>query len=267
MKNAARTVTAGAVAGWICLLTGPDAAAPWSQQNVERTLDVLAKPNALNTVQERSDVIAEIKRSVDLREDERVRLALIAALDSGKDEYFASWLADDPSYTEAQGEALLMVLEAVISLRDVRAIPALVESADNGPIVWQALAGFGDLAVDSIVAAWNARIARPVHPTWRGRGLINALSYIVSESSLRSESLARIHDVARSVLDKPRDSYDLVNAMELAVALQAPDLVAQVEAIARDPRGELELRGIIVNSQRAATVRRYAREDLAKLAR
>ena len=65
----------------------------------------------------------------------------------------------------------------------------------------------------------------------------------------------------------PADSYVLGDAIELAVQVAEPDLIAQVEAIARDPRGELERRGIVVDARRTAMIGRYAREGLAKLVR
>ncbi len=73
--------------------------------------------------------------------------------------------------------------------------------------------------------------------------LLTAMAYIVASGELSDSNRARVTDIARDVLAQ-RDVLTgpeygmafLIGAIDLAVSLADPALVAQVETIAQDPR-------------------------------
>ena len=139
-------------------LLGTDALAsraPSAQADVEWVLQALKLPGTPLTVDERARAVARIEGSAFLRADERVRVELIAALDRANEEYFASWDDGESWYTEGQGELRLALMDAVIALKDGRAVPVLVGAVDTGNDAHRALAEFGGAAVPDVLDAYE----------------------------------------------------------------------------------------------------------------
>lgn len=219
---------------------GPDGRRSSSRPAVERVLEGL---DERSTPGERGAAAAEIRRSAALRADGRVRFALIEALARANAERSAAWEPADPEHGEAEGEMRLALIEAVAALDDARAIPALIGAVDTGNATQSALARFGGQGLDRMLDVWRVR---PVDGSrarfsWRG-GLLRAMAQVAA-GGLSDAHRAAVVAVAREALDRPGDALVLGGAISLALALQEPALVAQVEAMARDP-GELSRRGV-----------------------
>ena len=143
----------------------------------------------------------------------------------------------------------------------MRAIPALVGALDSGEMAQQAVTAFGEQALDPLLIAWERR---PTTPQPRrvivGLGLLAAVAHLAVNEELDDIGRERVIAVARDVLAMPNDHrWFLSRAIDLAVSLADPALVAQVEAIAQDPQ-ELHRRGI--SPDRVDFMMRYARRAL-----
>lgn len=137
-------------------------------------------------------------------------------------------------------ETIWYVAHLVAQLQDPRAIPALskfpsVEAA-------RALAAFGERAVPELVGV----VASPTsHYTQVENGLL-ALRFIVEASAARPLSdgaLRQIREAAEQRLTGEQYFTPLWSAIDLAIALDDPQLRQIVEALASD-RGEVIARGI-----------------------
>ena len=230
----------------VCLLSMSTAASqsPSAQSAREWILRALEGPSTRDTIDERHDALAEIQRAEALRENGDVRMALITALDRANEEYFASWQDAEWTYSEGQGELLLDLIETVARLEDARAIPALVRSVHTGRGTWQALADFGEPALDPILIAWEKRPTTSSMPASMNGNLLSAMAYLVAGGELSDSNRARVTDVAWDVLTGLGDELSFGGgAIDLAVSLANPALRARVEAMAQN-RQELVNRGI-----------------------
>ena len=231
---------------FVCLLSMSTAAnqSPSTQSVPEWLLRALEGPSTRDTINERYDALSEIQRSEALRENSQVRMALIAALDRANDEYFASWRDTEWIYGEGQGELLLDLIGTVARLEDTRAIPALVRSVHTGRGAWQALADFGEQALDPILTAWEEKPTTSSILSSINTGLLSTMAYVVDGGELSDSNRARVMNIARDALTGSEDELSFGGgAIDLVVALGDSSLLAQVEAMAQDRR-ELVKRGI-----------------------
>lgn len=257
------SATAWAVTVAAVALTGATLVA--GQASVEQTLEVLGS----RFRQERSKAIATIESSSSLKADERIRAALFAELRAVQDERVVISARQARGLfveaDEGRAEYQIAVLRAVRSLRDPRAIPLLVEAAGTGGGVWRGLAEFGDLAVPAVLATWYGRTTRD-RPTLQVLGLpfglLHTLKAMVEGGRLSASSREAVLTVAHGAIEQPDDASVLEAAVDLALALQDPELVSQVEAIAQD-LGEVYRRGV-QDPERAERIQRLAVEALGK---
>ena len=128
----------------------------------------------------------------------------------------------------AGSEAAFDYVAAVMELRDVRAIPFLVETLIGGGA--NALADFGAPAFPAVLAA----VSDPGgHPHRVGNGL-TVLRFMVEDGSLDARQVEQVREVARERLIGPQDPFIVADAVRLALALGDPELRRTVERIATD---------------------------------
>jgi hypothetical protein len=150
--------------------------------------------------------------------------------------------------------------QIVVDLRDPRAIPALVEALGHDLSIPRALASFGEQAATHVAAAVNS----PESPDFLvDHGLI-ALRFMVERSGERplpDSVLEGIRRVAEYRLEEPgrelESGVTLGRAIDLAVALNDPDLINIVEALASNP-AEVIARGVVDFEDIERTQRRAA---------
>ena len=193
-----------AVAGVVACLSAPGKDTLASQapsDDVEQILKALRSTE----VDEQAQAVARIESSAILREEDRVRVELMAALDRANREYFASWRDDGSAYTEARGELRLALLDAVIVLNDDRAISVLVDAVDTGNDAHGALAAFGDAAVARVLDAYaeNARTEADDHLGLQRFMLFNTMKLMVAGGRIDDAAREKIAAVAREFLDPP----------------------------------------------------------------
>ena len=129
----------------------------------------------------------------------------------------------------------------------------------TGRGVQQAVAAFGESAIAPLFAAWEDRPTTPLLLAARGGDLLKVMAFMVASGQLDEASRARIAGVARDALAMPGNFPILGGAIDLAVSLADPALVAQVEAIAQDPQA-VRSRGI--EPRWVDFMMRYARRAL-----
>ena len=262
MGNMSRFVTIVGVA--TCLSsTGKDTLAGQAPSVPTAAVERVLKALNSTEVDERAQAVARIESSAILREADRVRGELIAALDRANREYFASWEDDAPAYTEAQGEIRLALLDAVIALKDARAIPVLVDAVDTGNDAHRALAAFGGAAVSHVFDAYagGAYAEADDHLGLQRFMLLNTMKLMVADGRIDGAARERIAGVVRELLTSPgesgsNDAWTVMGGMDLARALDDPALVNRVEEIARKPEEARRLG--IAGADESARVSRYA---------
>jgi len=148
----------------------------------------------------------------------------------------------------------------VASFGDSSAIPALAGAATSSLAAASGLAEFGEPAVAALIET----IDRQPDTTLVWTPMI-ALRFLVEGAGgtpLSAQSVARIRDVAKRYLDAPAgNSSVLTTAIDLAIALNDPELRAVVERIAAD-RSEVEARGFD-HPNDVARIQKHAAERAA----
>ena len=250
-----------AVAGVVACLSAPGKDTLASQapsDDVEQILKALRSTE----VDEQAQAVARIESSAILREEDRVRVELMAALDRANREYFASWRDGGSAYTEARGELRLALLDAVIALNDDRAISVLVDAVDTGNDAHGALAAFGDAAVARVLDAYaDARAEAEDHLGLQRFMLFNTMKLMVAGGWIDGAAREKIAAAVREFLDPPvtsgtNDAWTVMGGVDLAMALGDPALVDRVEEIARKPDEARRLG--IAGADESARVSRYA---------
>ena len=126
----------------------------------------------------------------------------------------------------AGSEAAFDYVAAVMELRDVRAIPFLVETLIGGGT--NALADLGAPAFPAVLAA----VSDPGgHRSRIGNGL-TVLRFMVEDGSLTARQIEQVREVARERLNGSSHSFIVTAAVRLALALGDPELRRTVERIA-----------------------------------
>jgi len=161
-------------------------------------------------------------------------------------------VADNRGDTEA--EFRFRTIGAVIRLRDPNTIPVLVQSLGTGNAVINALVQFGDVAAPAVLAVARSDKAR-------GEAIDDALrtlTRMVQAAKLRPSTIQTVRLVAGERLAGTQAYTVVLNTIELAEALGAPELLGRVEQLANDPTA---LQGFDPDDQRM--LRKAAAEALA----
>ena len=103
-------------------------------------------------------------------------------------------------YGEGYGEYFLDILDLARNINDKRIIPGLIDSIDSGRGVWEALARFGDNAVDPTI-----KIFRTSQDDLKRENSIHVLS-LMNQQHISKESRDKIRQVFLDAL-KDKSSY------------------------------------------------------------
>jgi hypothetical protein len=198
---------------------------------------VLAQQFVAGDVETRYRALEVVRRMAPESVSPDLRKALVAALERENAIRQQRYEADKRGELLTDQEApelIFRISEVVIALRDPQTIPALARALGTGGRIILALADFGSDAVDAVAAV----VMSPESSVDAiDEGLI-ALRLIVEQSQALSR---RTRTVVRHVAEHrlrdpgPRSSFGttLGRAIDLAIALEDPELRAIVEDLAR----------------------------------
>lgn len=127
-------------------------------------------------------------------------------------------------------EAIFDYMDAVAGLRDPRAIPFLVEVLNHGAVATHALADLGTAAFPAVLTA----VKDPAGIDMDVSGGVTTLRFMVEDGSLNARQLEQVHEVARERLSGTQNLFVVKAAVQLAIALDDPELRRIVERIAAD---------------------------------
>lgn len=177
------------------------------------------------------------------RMSEDVRSAFITLLGELNLQVESAHRSGAATSTVVDPESMMAVARTVADLRDARAIPALSRIAYLGysEHVTAGLASFGEEALPAVLAV----IDEPGVPGEAIANSLRVLTRMVSDAGppgLSQGARERIVAVARRSLSG-RNVLSVLSAMELAVALDEPELVRAVTRFSEAPN-ELRARGL-----------------------
>jgi hypothetical protein len=170
------------------------------------------------------------------------RAALIALLEQKNAIVVRAAARGIPLSTVEDPEFVSSVSRKVAELRDRRAIPALAQAIYGGDTAARALAAFGDASVSPV-----ARVV--TSPTSHYNSVdfgLTVLRLLVEQSRVQPLSPTARDESRRAALDRltgPEYFTSLWRAIDLAVALEDPELVGIVSSLAYDQRA-LAARGL-----------------------
>jgi hypothetical protein len=170
------------------------------------------------------------------------RAALIALLEQKNATVARAAARGIPLASVEDPEFVSRVSRRVAELRDRRAIPALAEALYGGETVARALAAFGDASVSPVVRVATSPTS---HYNAVDHGL-TALRLLVEQSRERPLSPAARDEIRGAALDRltgPEQFTTLWRAIDLAIALDDPELAGIVSSLAND-RQALAARGV-----------------------
>jgi hypothetical protein len=170
------------------------------------------------------------------------RAALIALLEQKNAVVARAATHGIPLATVEDPEFVASLSRKVAELQDRRAIPALAEAIYGGDTVARALAAFGDASVSPVAKVVTAPTS---HYNSVDFGL-TVLRLLVEQSSQRPLSPRARDEIRRAALDRltgPEHFTSLWRAIDLAVALEDPELAGIVSSLAYDPQA-LATRGV-----------------------
>jgi len=177
------------------------------------------------------------------RMSEDVRVALMTLLERYNDELDSALSRGIVRQDVVDGEFFLQVADVVAALDDVRTIPVLVRVGNHGfsRRVAHSLAAFGEQALPTILEAIDA----PEVSDFSFSNNLFAISIMVKDGGADLLSVSARQElirVARNGLHSQRGGAAL-DVIDLAVALNEPDLVRTVREFSQDT-SELIARGV-----------------------
>jgi hypothetical protein len=148
----------------------------------------------------------------------------------------------------------------VAELQDPAAIPVLAEAVDGSFPVIRALARFGERAVPAVVAVATAKHQ---HYTVVDHALLTLRFMVENATSqpLSEQAREAVRQVARARLTEPGYFTTLWQAIDLAAALDDPELMGIVVALAQDPAA-VRAKGV-TDQDLVERTRQRARDRLA----
>ena len=130
--------------------------------------------------------------------------------------------------TPIGSEAIFDYLDAVVELRDARAIPLLVETLTMGGENF--LADFGAEAFEPVLAA----VSDPGEHPHRVHGGLTVLRFLLEDGALAAEQMAKVREAARERLSGSQNPLVVKAAIRLALVLGDTELREMVDRIATD---------------------------------
>ncbi len=208
---------------------------------------------------QRAVVVAE--RLGPSRMSEDVRVALITLLEQRYDARDAARRRGIPLSDVVDFEFFVSVAEVVATLNDPRAIPALTRVGNSGYSRHAArgLASFGEQALPAILKVFDTPGASDNALAYN----MDALSMMVEDIGANGLSMSARDHIVRVARDglRSQDGGVLLSTVDIAVALNEPELVQTVVAFSQDS-GELVARG--VSPTTAKLLRKRATRALAR---
>jgi hypothetical protein len=260
IKRLVRTgVFASALVSVVCVSAQPQEAPLAAEQQA-----VLATELLSGDAERRNSAVSMAAALGPSRVSEDVRNALITLLEQLTAQAESAYRSGAATATVVNPESLMAVARVVSDLRDVRAIPALSRVAYVGysQHVVRGLASFGEQALLAIVAVIE-------DPSVNGDVVANSmevLSLVVTEagpSGLSQDARNKTIAVARRGLSD-RHLLTVLSAVDLAAALNEPELVRVVTRFSRFSEGRNELRGRGLGDAEIEMIRKDAALALAK---
>lgn len=204
------------------LLAAPSANGAQAQENLEMTERAAARALSDNRVTPERYRALALAIELGSRASPELRAAVIGAM----------W-AELRGETDSPpgSEAIFSHLDAVVRLRDARAIPVLVEALRYGSGAANALADLGAVAFRAVLEIAANPGERNRSRVWNG---LTALRFMLEDGSLGSSQVALVREAALGRLSGTQDNGVVLGAMRLGLALGDPELRRIVETIAAD---------------------------------
>lgn len=190
-----------------------------------------------------------------------VRVALIELMEQLSDQQDIALAEGMPTNDVVNFEFFMHVARVVASLDDPRSIPALARVGNYGfsrPAA-HGIASFGEQALPAILNVIDA----PDVSHYATEYSIIALTKMVEDGGVQNLSMSARRDIARVARNSLQSQWTSIlhPAMDLSVALNEPDLVQAVQAIAHDPSA---LRGRGFDQSTAIRTRQHALDAISK---
>ena len=243
----------------LLVLSAPDG---FGQQPVlaERQQAALAQDILGDEDERRQRAVFVAERLGPERMSDEVRDALIGLFEQATDELSVAKAQGMVLNDVVNGEFYLQLARLVASLHDSRAIPALARIGDYAfsRTVARGLASFGEQALPVMLDV----IDSPEVSDGAEFHIIATLSIMVLDGGAQNLSMSARREIGRVAENslRSRSSSIIHRAMDISIALNEPDLVQAVEAIAHDP-GALAGRGF--SQSTANRVRQNALDALS----
>ena len=209
----------------------PDSA--WAQQRQAELAADLLGDNGVR--RERAVFVADALGPSRMSED--VRIALITLLEQFNDEQDVAEAQGIALESVVQGEFFLWVARVVATLDDPRAISALARVGNHAfsKHVASGLARLGEQALPAIVTVIDA--SRAGESKFAVRTNLLAISMMVGDGGADRLSASAREDIVRVTRDSfwSQRGTTIRKAIDIAVALDEPELVQMVVAISQDP--------------------------------
>ena len=230
----------------------------WAQpQQATLTEDILSDDEDRR---HRAVLVAEALGPSRMSED--VLVALITLLEQCNEKLDAASAEGVVLNDVVDGEFFLWVADVVAGLNDPRAIPALVRFGNHGfsRYVARGLASFGEQALPAILEV----IDTPGVADDAVSISLLAISMMVEDGGADGLSTSARDDIVRVARESlwSQHGSGLIDAIDIAVALNEPELLQMVMAISQDP-SIVVARG--VSQSMASLVHKHAVDALARI--
>ncbi len=226
---------------------------PLTDEEQERFAQVLTN----GTRAEQAPVVHRLYTGGARQSGTELRTALIEALDR-EIAYVAA--QRDKNQPRDRAEMFERLSSIVASFGDARAIPVLARAATSSIAAASGLAEFGEPAVSPLLETIEQQ--SDITLVWMPMVAFRFLVEGAGSAPLSTQSRDKIRDVAKRFLDAPAGNASvLTTAIDLAIALNDPELRASVERIAAN-KSEVEARGFATPND-IARIQKHAAERTA----
>ena len=205
---------------------------------------------------DRERALVAVESSPALRSDVVIREAMIRELKRTIREFDV-----DPDHS--LGEYKLALVRVMREFKDPAAIPALTWVVNTSLATQEALSAFGPKAIPAIQHTWNElRRTKPLpeHYASLPAALIATLTEIVRGHLLPAVARDWLVDITRTLLSENEGEFLLKNAIDLALLLDDPHLLADVGRLAGNIENVMAVG--VSDKEAAAAVQEHAIDAL-----
>ncbi len=228
------------------LVLGAVLLVPAAEAQVEQREQAIAHQLRLSDRAEKMEALVWLQRLGRVPRSAELRTALIETLEQENALRRERWAAirRDEAIEPIEDDVYGSVAQAVVSLRDPAATPALAGAVGTGLMVIRSLVEIGEPAAREILDV----IDSPDASTYEFAGSLHALRMMVENAESRplaSDTRNRIRSAALQHLNGRHSGSGVVlrSAIDLAAVLNDPALDRIIRALASDPR-EVIARGV-----------------------